>query len=112
MSKATRLTINDFNSLEDWMKYSNSQKNHGRFRYEVKVSHKDTERIKTMSYQKIVDSYKRNLRKKGIGKSHKIKGETMPTMLTRNSKCAKGWSNLNGMQEKESFKFFCIFAIT
>ena len=46
MSKTTRLTINAFNSLEDWMKYSNSQKNHGRFRYSMLLIQKERRKEK------------------------------------------------------------------
>ena len=107
MSRATRLTVNDFNSLEDWMKYSSSQKNHGRFHYEAKIAHKANERIRTASFQKVADRYKKHSK---LLSHKKVKGEVMPTAMALNNRCAKGWAQYGGF--KESFKTFCVWDIT
>lgn len=89
-----------------------SHKIHGSFRYYANKSHKETERIRTHRFQKIADSFKKNYRKKGIGKAVKIKGEVMPTQLALNNRCSKQWANYQGMRGKESFKTLCLWSVT
>ena len=74
---------------------------------------KDNERLRTAAYQRTIDSYKRTLKRKGKGKAHKEKGQTMPTLLNGNSKCYKSWKHLNGApMREESMKVAIIFMLT
>ena len=74
---------------------------------------KANEKLRNYGYQRNIDHYKRNLKKKGNGRAHKEKGQTMPTMLCSNSRCAKSWKHLNGNPMRgESMKVAIIFSIT
>lgn len=111
MSKV-RLRINDFKTPEDFLAKHQQSKVHGAFKYMTDKSHKENERIRTQRFQKIADSFKKSYQKKGIGKSKKIKGQTMPTQYALNNRNAKEWSNYQGMRGHESFKTFCLWSVT
>ena len=75
--------------------------------------HKKNERLRTASYQRTIDSYKRALKQKGVGSAHKEKGKTMPTLLCGNSCCYKSWKHFNGgTMRGESMKVAIIFMLT
>lgn len=82
-------------------------------RRKSKAKSKTKEKLKNYSYQKTIDSYKKNWKKKGDGRAHKEKGKTMPTSFCSNSHCAKTWKHLNGDPMKgESMKVGIIFYLT
>lgn len=83
------------------------RKVHGSFKYAMNKEHKQNERIRTSKFQKVADRYKKGSK---ILAHKKVKGETMPTAMALNSRCAKGWSKYGGF--KESFKSYCIWDIT
>ena len=91
----------------------NFEKAKHRARRKAKAKHKANERLKTLSYQHTIDSYKRAWKKKGDCRAHKIKGKVMPTAFCSNSRCAKSWKHLNGNpMQGESMKVAIIFALT
>lgn len=74
---------------------------------------KSNERLRTASYQRTIDSFKKNWKRKGDGKAHKEKGKTMPTLLCSNTRCPKTWKHLNGNPMRgESMKVAIIFWMT
>lgn len=82
-------------------------------RRKTKAKAKAKEKLRTYNYQKTIDTYKKNWRKKGDGKAHKEKGRVMPTSFCSNSKCTKSWQHLNGNPMKaESMKVSIIFYLT
>lgn len=77
------------------------------------AKHKEDERLRTASYQRKIDLIAKNLKRKGSGRAHKVKGETMPSLFPANSNCAKSWAHLNGKpMRKESMKVAIIWSLT
>lgn len=75
--------------------------------------HKENERLRCASYQKAIDSFKKSMKRKGDGRAHKVKGETMPTLIASNTHTSKSWRHLNGIPMRgESMKVAIIFSIT
>ena len=74
---------------------------------------KENERLRCANYQRKLDIIAKSKRKKAEGRAHKIKGETMPTLLCANSRCPKGWKHLNGDPMRgESMKVAIIWELT
>lgn len=74
---------------------------------------KERERLRTASIQRTVDKYQRAMKHKGKGRAHKVKGETMPTMLCANSRCPKSWKHFGGKPMRgESMKVAVIWQLT
>lgn len=77
---------------------------------------KGKEKIKAAHHQHIVDDFKKKMKKKGVGRNKKIKGEVMPTMIIADN-CVKGWTHV-GFKESgytlknESMASAIIFYIT
>jgi hypothetical protein len=84
-----------------------------RKRRKASAKAKENERLRTASYQRCLDAMAKATKRKGKGRAHKVKGETMPTLLCANSRCAKGWKHLNGNPMRgESMKVSIIWNIT
>jgi len=74
---------------------------------------KENERLRTASYQRTIDSYKKCMKRKGDGRAVKEKGKTMPTLIASNTRCPKSWKHLNGEPMRgESMKVAIIFQLT
>lgn len=87
-----------------------AKKRHRRQKRRIDALCKENERLRTANYQGLVDYIAKSKRKKGDGRAHKIKGETMPTMLCANSRSAKSWKHLNGKPMRgESMKVAIIW---
>lgn len=75
---------------------------------------KGKERTKCLSYQRNVDRYKKNFKKKG--ESLKEKGKVCKGIVPCNSRCAKSWRHLGtrfGMAPYTgNYKFSAIWAMT
>lgn len=75
---------------------------------------KNKERTKTLSYQKAVDKYKKNFKKKG--RDLKEKGKTCKGGVVCNSRCAKSWRHFGctyGLPPyKSNYKFSAIWMMT
>ena len=82
-------------------------------RYWSKLAHKETDRLRCANYQRKLDLIAKDMKRKGNGRVHKIKGQTMPTMLCANSRCSKRWKHLNGKPMRgESMKVAIIWDLT
>lgn len=89
------------------------EKEHNRKRRSSKAKAKFNERLRTASYQRTIDSFKKKWKHKGDGRAIKEKGKTMPTMLCSNTRCPKSWKHLNGNPMRgESMKVAIIFHLT
>ena len=81
---------------------------------ELDKKFKGKERTKTLSYQKAVDKYKKNFKKKA--RSVKEKGKTCKGGIACNSRCAKSWRHFGGIYGmppyKNSDKFTAIWMMT
>lgn len=74
---------------------------------------KANERLRCANYQRKLDMIANAKRKKADGRAHKVKGETMPTLLCANSRCSKSWKHLNGNPMRgESLKVAIIWELT
>ena len=74
---------------------------------------KATDRLRCNNYQRKLDTIAKSKRKKAEGRAHKVKGETMPTLLCANSRSAKTWKHLNGNPMRgESMKVAVIWELT
>lgn len=84
-----------------------------RKRRKASAKAKENERLRTANIQRTFDKLQRAMKHKGKGRAHKVKGETMPTMLCANSHCAKSWKHLNGKPMRgESMKVAVIWQLT
>lgn len=89
------------------------QKEKAKVRRQMDIKHKPNERLRTASYQRTIDSFKKALKRKGDGRAHKEKGQTMPTLIASNTHCPKTWKHLNGNPMRgESMKVAIIFHLT
>lgn len=89
------------------------EKGRHRFHRKHNAIHKANERLRCNNYQRTIDSISKDMKTKANGLAHKIKGETMPTMLCANSRCAKSWKHLNGSPIRgESMKVAIIWELT
>ena len=70
------------------------EKSRHRFHRKHNAMEKENERLRCNNYQRKIDIISKSMRTKGNGLAHKIKGETMPTMLCANNRCAKSWKHL------------------
>lgn len=72
------------------------------------VSNKERERMKTLSFQKGADIYKKLASKKGQGRAKKEKGRICPKGIPMDS-CGKGWARIHwrftNSSMKEGFTF-------
>ena len=74
---------------------------------------KANDRLRCNNYQHKLDAIARSKRKKAEGRAHKVKGETMPTLLCANNHCPKSWKHLNGNPMRgESMKVAIIWELT
>lgn len=77
------------------------------------ANNKATDRLRCNNYQRKLDTIAKTRKRKADGRAHKVKGETMPTLLCANSRCAKGWKHLNGNPMRgESMKVAIIWELT
>lgn len=98
------------------MRNSNSSKKaHGYFKYTTDKKHKEKEKLRTLSFQKGANKYKKKFSKKGQWRNKKIKGETCPKGIPMNS-CGKTWARIHDFYTdenlKEGFKFSYLWIIT
>lgn len=90
-------------------------KNHTRFKRKHDEKFKKREMIKHAKYQKKVDYVINGWKKKGRGKEKKIKGQTLPSMISTNNKCTKSWKYIGYGKKKplkEGLKHSAIFYLT
>ena len=74
---------------------------------------KPNERLRTSTYQRTIDSWKKSWKRKSKGKALKEKGKVMPTMISSNTRCPQTWKHLNGYPMRgESMKVAIIFFMT
>lgn len=77
------------------------------------ANHKATDRLRCANYQRIIDKIERSEKRKANGRAHKVKGETMPTLLCANSHCHKSWKHFGGKPMRgESMKVAIIWNLT
>ena len=77
------------------------------------TDNKETDRLRCNNYQRKIDRYEKLYKRKADGRAHKVKGETMPTLLCANSHYAKSWKHLNGKPMRgESMKVAIIWDLT
>ena len=89
------------------------EKEKNRKRRKTNAKAKPNERLRTASYQRTIDSYKKRMKRKGDGRAVKEKGKTMPTLIASNTRCPKTWKHLNGEPMRgESMKVAIIFQLT
>lgn len=96
MSKKNNLSIEEsffeehkLPKLSYVMKRHLKNKHYSRFKRKRDRVFKRKEVIKSLVYQSKVDAIKKTIKKKGNGKIHKIKGQTLPSMIDTNSACTK-----------------------
>lgn len=96
MSKKNNLSIeesffeeHELPKLSYAMKRHLKNKHYSRFKRKRDRVFKRKEVIKSLVYQSKVDAIKKTIKKKGNGKFHKIKGQTLPSMIDTNSACTK-----------------------
>lgn len=121
MSKKNSLSIEEsffeeynFPKLSYAMKQHLRNKHHNRFKRKRDRFFKRKEVIKSLVYQSKVDVIKRTIKKKGNGRLHKIKGQTLPSMINTNSACTKSWTRVGYGKDKplkEGMKHSIIFGI-
>lgn len=94
--------------------YGGRKTHHSRKR-KLDAKFKDKEKLKSLSYQKGADKFKKHQQKKG-GWNHKIKGETCRSLVSANDRCPKSWQavgqNYTSQHLKEGYKFSYIWSIT
>lgn len=84
-------------------------------RRKLNIKHKPAEAIRHAKYQKICDAYKNTMRRKGVGRAIKVKGETMPTAMAANDAASKSWRHIGYGRAKplrEGTKHFAVYDIT
>lgn len=96
-------------TLEEKQKEQHKHRKHRKANAKTKAN----ERLRCANYQRKIDTIMKSERKKGVGRFHKEKGITMPTLLCANSHCAKTWKHLNGNPMRgESMKVAIIWELT
>lgn len=96
------------------MDFENQRKNHEkeeekhRKHRRANAHNKEREKMKTFSFQKGADTYKKLASKKGQGRAKKEKGKTCPKGVPMDS-CGKGWARIflaqTGRSMKEGYSF-------
>ena len=96
------------------LKAHENEKEKHRNRRKTKIKNKGREKVKTLSYQKTVDAFKKGYKKKNV--SLKEKGKICKGGVACNGKCEKSWRHLGckyGVAPYTgNYKFSAIWTIT
>lgn len=69
--------IKNQSNIENMRRMAKMSQSHHRYKRRVDRNNKERERIRHKNYQRVYDDYKKIMKRKGIGQTHKIKGETL-----------------------------------
>lgn len=90
-----------------------AEKNRHRKHRKANAHHKANDRLRCANYQGKMDCIAKTMKRKANGRAHKIKGETMPTLLCANNHCPKSWKHFGGKPMRgESMKVAIIWELT